>query len=451
MNLAISVLIVDDEETFRTVLAKELTVSGFKVTACSNGEEACQAAVKEEFDVVLLDLKMPGMDGIEVLRHIKDVSPLTEVIILTGHGTIDNAINSMKLGAYDYLSKPCKLNEVEAVIIKAYEKRGVIRQNIILKEGLSGKSRFQGIIGKGPQILELLAMIDRVAPTDSMILVQGESGTGKELVARAIHFNSHRRNNPFVVVDCASLQEHLLQSELFGHEKGAFTGAITLKHGLFEVADTGTLFMDEIGELSPLLQVQLLRVLETGSFRRVGGTRDLAVDVRIVAATNRNLEKMMEEGRFREDLFFRLNVINIHIPPLRARTEDIPLLANHFLENYPRKLFSKKKISSEALKILLEYHWPGNIRELKNAIERAAILSEDEFIKAKDLPGSILDKKKIPLLEGTNTYPSLREIEENYINILLKEFKGHRAKVAQVLGISERNLYRKLKEYNLDG
>lgn len=450
MNLAISVLLVDDEETLRTVLGKELEATGFRVTICANGEEACLALEKEEFDVVLLDLKMPGMDGIEVFKHIKQASPLSEVIILTGHGTIENAINSMKLGAYDYLTKPCNINEVETTIIKAFEKRGLMQQNIILKQELSGRAHFQNIVGNSSKVLELLELIKKVAPTGSTVLIQGESGTGKELVAHAIHFNGRRSNSPFVVVDCTSLQENLLQSELFGHEKGAFTGAISLKHGLFEVADTGTLFMDEIGDISPLLQVQLLRVLETGMFRRVGGTKDLKVDVRIVASTNRDLKRLMEEGKFREDLFFRLNVINIHVPPLRERREDIPLLVSHFIENNPKRGFSKKRISPEALKVLCDYDWPGNIRELKNIVERAGVFSEDDLIVVQNLPGHLMDKRKVSFLEGKNRYLSLREIEEKYISILLKECKGHRAKVAQILGISERNLYRKLKEYNLD-
>ncbi|RMF88630.1 MAG: sigma-54-dependent Fis family transcriptional regulator [Nitrospinota bacterium] len=448
MTPKIVVLIVDDEETFRKVLSKELAFMGYEVIAVPGGEEACQVVRRREIDVVLLDIKMPGMGGVETLKRLRELSPLTEVIMLTGHGTIDDAVQSMKLGAYDYLTKPCKLDELESVILKAWEKRNLVRQNVALRQELTRREQFPYLIGQSPQLKAIGEMIEKVAPTDSTVLIQGESGVGKELIARCIHRSSNRRDQPFIVVDCGSLHEHLLQSELFGHEKGAFTGAITLKHGLFEVADQGTLFLDEIGEISPAIQVQLLRVLETGTFRRVGGTKDLAVNVRIIAATNRNLAQLMQEGKFREDLYFRLNVISITVPPLRERVEDIPPLIEHFLENMPIPSRRKKRVSSEAMAMLCAYPWPGNVRELKNVLERAVILSEGEEITPHDLPSNLHGEGDF-VVEGPAGYLSLEEIEKQYIARLLREFSGHRAKVASILKISERNLYRKIKKYNL--
>jgi DNA-binding NtrC family response regulator len=449
MKKSLRVLVADDEDTFRKVLVKELTSMGFEVRGVASGEEAVTAVSQDDFDVVLLDIKMPVMDGMTALRTIKAARPLTEVIMLTGYGTIDSAIHSIKLGAYDYLTKPCKLEELEAVILKAGEKRTLERQNIVLRQELARRDRFDEFVGRSQALQHILQLIAKIAATDSTVLIQGESGVGKELAARAIHRHSARRENPFIVVDCTSLHEELLQSELFGHEKGAFTGAVALKHGLFEVADTGTMFLDEIGEMSIGLQSKLLRVLETGTFRRVGGVKDIHADVRIIAATNKDLKQLVAAGRFREDLYYRLNVVTIVIPPVRQRREDIPVLVSHFIERSIVPGKQKRGISKEALDLLVHYDWPGNVRELRNVLERALILSEGEQIGADDLPSNL--RVRLPFLsEAVDAeHPSLEQVEKLYIGKLLKEFGGNRSKVAKVLNISERNLYRKIKEYGL--
>jgi two-component system, NtrC family, response regulator AtoC len=375
---------------------------------------------------------------------------LTEIIMMTGYGTIASAIESVKRGAYHYLTKPCKLEELEALINKAGERKALERQNIILRQELSRRDRFDEFVGESPKLKELLRLIARVATADSTILIQGESGVGKELAARAIHRHSGRHENPFIVVDCTSLQEDLLQSELCGHEKGAFTGAVTLKHGLFEVADTGTIFLDEIGEMSLTLQSKLLRVLETGTFRRLGGVKDIRVDLRIVAATNRDLKQMVTEGRFREDLYYRLNVVTLIIPSLRERPEDIKILARHFVEQSILPGRRKRVISTEALALLTRYHWPGNVRELKNVVERALILADGELIEAVDLPSNLQSQNAVPVEAWFKEHLSFEDIERLYIVRLLEEFNGNRANVARILDVSERNLYRKIRRYGLN-
>lgn len=447
MEPKISILLVDDDDTFREVLTGELASMGYGVVSASSGEEAKERLEGEDFDIVLLDIKMPGMGGVEALSMIKESSPETEVIMLTGHGTIDNAVEAMKLGAYDYLTKPCTLDNLEAVVRKASERKQILQKNMALEQELARRERSDGFIGESREFKEVIDLISKVASTDSSVLIQGESGVGKELAARAIHKVSPREDNPFVIIDCGSLQENLLESELFGHEKGAYTGAVGLKHGLFEVADSGTIFLDEIGEISPSLQVKLLRVLETGDFRRVGGLKVINVDVRVLAATNKNLHQLVERGKFREDLFYRLNIISIFIPPLRDRRGDIPLFARHFARNHSVTGKGKKLITDEAMELLNTYRWPGNVRELQNVIERAIILSEDEFIKPEDLPTNL--KIQVDLLEIPRQGDPLPlgEIEKRYILSVLERVGGHRAKAAGILKISERNLYRKLKEY----
>jgi DNA-binding NtrC family response regulator len=436
MNNQISVLIVDDDSAFRTILSLELRRAGFDVTTAACGEEALTILGEQMFDVALLDLKMPGMDGIAVLNEIKARSLPMEVVVLTGHGTVENAVTAMKMGAYDYLTKPCQLDEVEAAIRRAYEKQQLTRHNIALKAVLVKRDRFPELIGESKVMGEVLTLIERVAPTDSTVLVTGESGTGKELVARAIHRNSRRAKEPFVVIDCASLKEELLESELFGHEKGAYTGAVSLKHGLFEAADGGTVFLDEIGDITHGIQVKLLRVLEHGVFRRLGGMKDLRVDVRIIVATNRDLEQAVAEGKFREDLFYRLNVFPIHVPPLRERKEDIPLLIRHF---------ALRAVSPDVVDLLVAYDWPGNVRELEHLIERAGILAEEGEIRPEHLP-----KKLRPTHQGWETengrFLSLLDVEREYIIRVLKVVHGHRRKAAEILGISERHLYRMISE-----
>jgi DNA-binding NtrC family response regulator len=444
MDNQISVLVVDDNNDFRNVTSRELERMGFSVFSSESGEDAKGKIATEAVDVVLLDIKMPGMDGFEALKIIKELSPDSEVIMLTAFGATNNVVKAMQLGADNYLTKPCKLDELEEVIKKTYKKKMLKMQNTALKQELSRQDRFPDFVGNSTKLRNVLSIIDKVAPTDSTVLIYGESGTGKELVARAIHRSSLRAKEPFVIIDCATLQENLLESELFGHEKGAYTGAASLKHGLFEVADSGTVFMDEIGEITPSIQAKLLRVLETAAFRRVGGNETLTVDIRLIAATNRNLRQLVDEGKFRQDLFYRLKVFSLLIPPLRERREDIPLLAQHFAENANANNGGAKSISKEAMQILTNYNWPGNVRELENVIKRTIILSEGNMITPKNLPSDIQTAYDFSL-ETEGKLPSLEEIEKRYIAKIMQEDGGHRGKAAKLLGISERNLYRKLK------
>ena len=442
----IAVLLVDDEESFRRLVAKELGHAGYQVTAAENVEHARRLLTKQLYHVVLLDVRMPDGNGLDLLAEIKESSPSTEVIMLTAYGTIEEAIRAMKQGALDFLTKPCKLDEIEAVLAKAVQKQNLERSHTALEHEVERLQPGDRFIGDAVQIKELLRMVERVAETESTVLIRGESGVGKELVARAVHRRSHRARQPFVVVDCASLHENLLQSELFGHEKGAYTGAIRLKHGLFEVADRGTIFLDEIGELTPQLQVKLLRVLETGIFRRVGGTADIKVDVRVIAATNRSLESMMKEGQFREDLYYRLNVFSIHIPPLRERREDIPVLVDHFVRNSTIVPKRNVLVSDESMAVLRRYSWPGNVRELENVMERALILCDGGMVDPEHLPMGVRVTPQFGQDDDSDRLPTLEEVERRYIRKVLDACKGHRQKAASILGISERNLYRRLKE-----
>jgi DNA-binding NtrC family response regulator len=366
--------------------------------------------------------------------------------MLTGHATVEEAIRAMKSGALDFIRKPFDFEELEAVLEKAVQRQTLERSNTALQRDVARIHPSDDFIGQHPAVRELLHMLARVAETESTVLIRGESGVGKELVARAVHRRSPRSKQPFVVVDCASLHENLLQSELFGHEKGAYTGAIRLKHGLFEVADRGTIFLDEIGELTPPLQVKLLRVLETGVFRRVGGTADVRVDVRVVVATNRSLEVMMKEGTLREDLYYRLNVFSLQIPPLRERADDIPTLAEHFVRNSNVTQKRTARVSEAAMQVLLRYPWPGNVRELENVIERALILCDGGVIEPENLPLGVRLEPTFRSTGEDRRLVTLEEVERRYVKRVLEECKGHRHKAASILGISERNLYRKLKE-----
>jgi DNA-binding NtrC family response regulator len=442
----IALLLVDDEESFRRLISKELERSGYRVTQAANLAEARPLIARQAFHLVLLDVRLPDGNGLDLLEEIQEAAPGTGVIMLTAYGTIEEAIRAMKLGAIDFLTKPCKLAELEAVLDKAVQAQTLRRSHSALQHEVQRLQPTTRFIGDASQIRELLDMVARVAETDSTVLIRGESGVGKELIARAVHRQSRRSRQPFVVVDCASLHENLLQSELFGHEKGAYTGAIRLKHGLFEVADRGTIFLDEIGELTPQLQVKLLRVIETGVFRRVGGTADIKVDVRVIAATNRTLETMMKEGQFREDLYYRLNVFSIHIPPLRERREDIALLVDHFIRNSSIAPRRSVGVSDEAMGVLRRYSWPGNVRELENVIERALILCDEDEIRPEHLPMGVRAMPSFAQDEDSGRPPTLVEVERRYIRRVLEDCKGHRHKAASILGISERNLYRRLKE-----
>ncbi len=446
------VLIVDDDEALRGLLARELSRSGHRVTQAANAAQCLSGIEKDEPDVALLDLMLPDEPGIEVLRRLRAERPTVEVVVLTAHGTIDTALGAMKLGAYDYLRKPCHLQELEITLQRAYERRRLGEENARFKDGLSPGVLGTEMVGQGQAFEESRRFLAKVAASDSTVLVRGETGTGKELIARSIHRLSPRRDEPFVVVDCAALHENLLQSELFGHEQGAFTGATKRKHGLFEAADGGTVFLDEIGDVSPAVQAGLLRVLETSSFRHLGGTQEVRVNVRLVAATNRALERLMEEGEFRRDLFFRLNAIHIDIPPLRQRRGDIPLLVEHFVAQHNTRHGTQKGVSPAAMEVLLRYEWPGNVRELRHVVERSLVLADTGFIRPADLPPELRQAVGRSRLEADQ--PSglaLAEVERRHIARILAEVAGHRARAAQVLGISVRNLYRKIREYHLEG
>jgi len=448
MNENVTVLIVDDDATFRNVLKRELGEMGFKVQSSSSAEEALEILTTMRPDVVLLDMRMPRLQGDDAIPEIKKLSPWTEIIILTGFATVDSAIKCIKTGAYDYLTKPCKLDELEVVIWRAVERKNILRENTMLKKELGRSGIYNKVIGESEKIREILDMVARVATTDSTVLLQGESGTGKELIARAIHNLSNRKTKPFIVVDCTSLHENLLLSELFGHEKGSFTGANELKRGLFEVADSGTILLDEIGDITPAVQAKLLRVLETSTFRRVGGTKDINVDVRIIATTNRPLKDMVNKRLFRDDLYFRLNIFAIYLPPLRERRDDIPKLVRHFIQHRSMPVGPVKEISDETMRLLCEYSWPGNIRELKNVLERALILSQNTpAILPEHLPPEL--KSKADLEDEQGKHPTLREVEQRYIKEILNNTHHNKREAAKILDMSERNLYRLIGKYKL--
>jgi len=434
------ILIVEDEKSLRELLEHRLSRKGNIVDCFASAEKALQALPSKEYDIALIDIKLPGMNGLELLQKLKSESNI-EVIIITGHGSIESAISAMKMGAYDYLTKPCKLAELEILIDKAYEKKVLKESNIKLKEELQLKTCYGKIVGKSKEIKTIIKLIEKVAPSTSTVLIEGETGTGKELVAHEIHRRSARQEKPFIVVHCTTLPEHLLESELFGHEKGSFTGAFRQKRGLVEVAHGGTLFIDEVGEISPAIQAKLLRFIETNRFRRVGLERELEVDVRIIAATNKDLLNEVRKGHFREDLYYRLNVIKIHLPPLRERKEDIPLLANYFLK-VKNGFRVQKRLSKKALDVMISYDWPGNVRELINVIERAIILSGGkEIIDVDDLA--------IRTFRPNGKIKTLKELEKEHIANVLRSTGGNKSKAAKLLGISLRNLYRKIKRYGL--
>ncbi len=446
-----SLLLVDDDAAFRQVMAGELGRCGYEVDAVATGEEAIERVTTAEPEVVLLDLRLPGMGGLETLKAIQACTPTTEVIMLTGHGSIDSAIESIRIGACDYVVKPCPLDELQIRIQRAMERRSLRQRTSILERGLTPPDLSNSFVGDSPEFRRLLNLIERVAPSDSTVLISGETGAGKERVAKLIHARSARRSRPFVVVECAALQESLLQSELFGHERGAFTGADRAKPGLFEVANGGTIFLDEIGEVSPATQTKLLRVLDTSTFRRVGSTREIRVDVRILTATNRDIPAMVRQGLFREDLFYRLSTITVEVPPLRHRGADVELLAQHFAAVLNDRFGSNKQISEAALQLLRRHSWPGNVRELLHVVEAALVLCEGPQVLPEHLPASLRNGRPAaqtgPLAQ--DTLPTLQEAELSHIRMALAASKGHRGNAAKILGISERNLYRKLREHGL--
>ncbi len=452
-----NVLIVDDEEPLRVILESELGESEeFSVDTASDGGQAINKIQAKVYDVVLLDIRMPRVSGIEVLKFVHEYSPTTQVIILTNYADVKTAIETIKLGAYDFLAKPYDIDELFNTIHRAIERKQLFIDNKLMKSELSRKAGTSELIGQSPAFQKLVESATRFAESDSFVLIQGASGTGKELIANLIHRRSPRNNRPFVAVNCASIPDTLLESEVFGHEKGAFTNAYATKQGLVEVANGGTLFLDEVGDISPAIQPKLLRFLETGEFRRVGGTNLLSVDVRVVSATNKDLREEVKAGRFREDLLYRLNVVTLRVPPLKERRDDIPLLAEFFLA---RKAKTKctKRLSPAALRQLIDYDWPGNVRELEHVIEGAVLLSSGETIEENDLSIYLHRQEKgngsaenIPVAEVMpGQVMSLEEMERIHIERVLQQNNYSRTKTADALGISKKTLYLKIKRYGM--
>jgi len=449
------ILIIDDEENFRHLLSVILIKEGYEVETASNGEEGLQKALASPFDQILCDIRMARMDGLEFLKEIKKTELETTIIVMSAYGTVDIAIEAMKLGAYDYISKPFKPDEIILTLRKAEEREQLRRENQLLRREVAQKYSFENIVSKNEKMQKMFDVIKKVARYKSTVLITGESGTGKELVARALHYNSERSQNPFIPVNCGAIPENLLESELFGHVKGAFTDAIRTKKGLFEEADGGTLFLDEIGELPAQLQVKLLRVLQEGEIRRIGESKSIKVNVRIVVATVKDLTKEVNEGRFREDLFYRLNVLPIHIPPLRERKEDIPLLIHHFINKYNQSMNKNVAgIDHKALETLMNHSWFGNVRELENTIERAIVLAERNNIELENLPIETQEFKEEfesePLPdEEYSIKKASKALEINLIKRALRKTKGNHTHAAKVLEISHRALLYKIKEYGI--
>lgn len=455
------ILVVDDEQSLREVLSIMLKRAGYAVTSVSDGEEAIEQVQKEIFDLVITDLRMPKVDGMEVLRAVKSASPETVVLIITAFATADSAVEAMKQGAYDYLTKPFQVDEVQLIIRNALEKRRLTTENILLKREMASQSSFAQLVGQSEAMQKVFDVVKKVADSKSNVLICGESGTGKELVARAIHYNSARSALPFVAVNCSAVPETLLESELFGHIKGSFTGAISNKAGLFEVANGGTIFLDEIGDTTPTIQVKLLRVIQEREFRRVGGTQDIKVDVRVVAATNKDLEKAVADGSFREDLYYRLDVIPIRLPPLRLRSGDIPLLVAHFLTRFSKE--SGKPIptlSPEAMQVLLGHEWRGNVRELENLIERVVAFSTGGTVTEADMRGwlhrtvSPQQQGGIPTDlpdDGLDLEGMINGIEKDLLLKALERTQWVKKKAARLLRLNTRSFRYRLEKYAIKG
>jgi DNA-binding NtrC family response regulator len=445
-----TILVVDDELNTREGLKQALQEEGYLVLTAETGSIAKKILTEQRVNLIITDLKMPGIDGLEILKFARQLTPETAIIIITGFGTIETAVKAMKDGAYDFLTKPIDLDKLSALVEKALLTNRLLLENIYLKEKLRNRYRFEQVIGKNRQMREVFELIEQVAPSKTTIMIEGESGTGKELSANAIHQLSSRSEKPFIKVNCAALSEGILESELFGHVKGAFTGAHENKKGRFELAHQGTLFLDEVSAIPPHIQVKLLRVLQEREFERVGGEKTISVDVRLIVATNTDLAEAVSKGLFREDLYYRLNVINVHLPPLRERKEDIPLLVEYFMDKFSTENNKEvNNISPEAMELLMEYDWPGNIRELHNCIESSVVRSKNKTISLQDLPPYIKHSRyhsepKITLPLGT----TMAEIEKQAILKTLAATRGNKIKTAHLLQIGVKTLYRKLNRYN---
>jgi len=438
------ILVVDDEQNIRRMLNRVLSSEGFIVKEAINGLEALKRLEEEDYSLVLLDLKMPGLNGIETLKKIRELDINLPIIMISAYGSISEAVEAMKLGALDYLIKPFDIEELKIIVERAIKQYELRVENIYYREEEEKRFNFDEIIGKSKAIKRVLEMVKSVSVTPATVLITGESGTGKELIARAIHKNSPGNKNPFVVVNCVAFSSHLLESELFGHEKGAFTGAISKRIGRFEMAKGGTIFLDEIGEVDPVIQTKLLRFLQEKEFERVGSSKSIKVDVRILSATNLDLKKKAEDNNFRQDLYYRLNVFNIEVPPLRERKEDIPLLVEHFIHKYDKILNKKvEEISPQAMELLLNYDYPGNIRELENILERSMIMAKNNIMDETYF--AFINKENFSEKKGT-----LKEVEKELIIKYLIQNKSNRTKTAELLGISRRNLQNKIKEYQIN-
>ena len=444
MEPKVNILIVDDEEIVRESLASWLGEDGYEVAAAENGPRALERLPEKDWNLAMVDLKMPGMDGIQLMDEIRKIKPETIVIIMTAYATVDSAVQAMKKGAYDYIVKPFNPEDLSLTIRKIIEHQKLVKENLYLRKELKKQYRLHDMVSKNHKMIEIFELVKTVAKSNSIVLLQGESGTGKELLSRAIHMESPRRDEPFVSVSCASLTESLLESELFGYEKGAFTGADQARGGKIELAKDGTLFLDEIGDISLKLQMDLLRVIEQREFRRVGGTQLIPITSRIIAATNRDLTKAIQEGKFREDLYYRLNVISVYIPPLRERKEDIPLLVEHFIERFNIEMGKNVDgLAETAMRTLMDYHWPGNARELRNVIERSMVVTKGRMILDTDL--------SLPRAPGVQNSRgrSLSEMEKEHIRQVLHDNKWNIIRSAQVLGIDRVTLYNKIRKYEL--
>jgi DNA-binding NtrC family response regulator len=441
------ILIVEDDSTVRESLRLLFKKKGYEILLASNGKEALHSFRREAVDLVITDVVMPKMDGIELLESVKNLRPETEVIVISAQGTIEKAVHAMKLGAFDFIEKPINPRVISLLVERALEKQTLILQNRDLRSRLEDKFHFRNIVGRSEKMVKIFELVRHIAPYDSSVLIIGESGTGKELIANAIHYNSPRTSMPFIKVSCASLSEGIIESELFGHEKGAFTGAIASRKGRFEMAHQGTLFLDEVEDIPPTTQIKLLRVLQEGEFERVGGNKTIKVNIRIIAASNRDLHDAVKEGVFREDLYYRLNVVNIKLPPLRDRRDDIPFLINFFIERYNQKYHMKVKgISQKAMNLLADFEWTGNVRELENTIESILVINSPEVIDVKHLPQEIRGVKErsevIPIKIGT----PLEDVEKEMLIQTLRATKGNKRRAAQLLGINVRTIHRKIEE-----